>query len=75
MYSVSTNPSRSERPPISLRFAVTMATTITTMSGMAATGHYDEKLRAHGVPLLAKPIMRDVLIHAVQSAFAAAPAA
>jgi PAS domain S-box-containing protein len=44
---------------------------IMVMSGMAGAGTYDEKAAALGVPLLAKPITRDALITAVQSALGA----
>ncbi|HWA86588.1 MAG TPA: response regulator [Opitutus sp.] len=40
------------------------------MSGMAASGRYDEELRRLGVALLAKPITRDMLIASVQAALA-----
>ena len=43
---------------------------ILVMSGMAGSGHYDEKARQCGVPLLAKPITRAALIQAVQNALA-----
>jgi len=48
---------------------------ILAISGMAGSGHYDEKLRAFRVPLLAKPILHDALINAVQTALANRPAA
>lgn len=41
---------------------------VLAMSGLAGTGRFERELRAHGIPLLAKPITRDVLIEAVQGA-------
>jgi len=41
---------------------------VVAMSGLAGTGRFDRELRAQGVPLLGKPITREVLIGAVQDA-------
>lgn len=41
---------------------------ILVMSGMAGAAPYEEKAEAMGLPLLAKPITRDALITAVQTA-------
>jgi PAS domain S-box-containing protein len=48
---------------------------IVAMSGLAGTGRFDRELRLHGVPLLSKPITREVLIKTVRGALAtSAPA-
>ncbi len=48
---------------------------ILVMSGMAGAGSYDERAQALGVPLLAKPLTREALVTAVQSALRTATAA
>ena len=45
---------------------------VMVMSGMAGAGPYEEKALAMEIPLLAKPITRDALIKAVQSALGTA---
>jgi CheY-like chemotaxis protein len=43
------------------------------MSGLAGGGQYEERARRLNVPLLSKPITREILIDAVHSAFASHP--
>jgi signal transduction histidine kinase/CheY-like chemotaxis protein len=48
---------------------------ILIMSGLAGAGTYEEKAQALNVPLLAKPLTRDALLAALQSALHASPVA
>ncbi len=44
---------------------------ILAMSGLAGNGTYEAKAKALGVPILGKPLTRDTLVRAVQTALAA----